>query len=470
MRTEAQDRILRNPLRTRDDLAELLRALVDPLVPHLSPGSARIQINRSGAHFDEVAAELEGFARPLWGIVPLLAGGFAFEHIDRWLEGFVNGTDPEHEEYWGEPLDRDQRLVEMAAFGFALAMCGDVFWDTLSSVQKERLNSWLLNINTVELPENNWRFFKIVVNTGLRIVGGKYSQKAIDEEFEWIESFWQDGWPYDGPRGSTLSADYYASSFAIPFYSLLYSKWAQSWDPDRCELFRARARNMALDVVHLFGPDGASIPFGRSMTYRFAMSAFWAAAAYADVELPAPLSWGVVKGLLLRNFRWFTAREVFAADGTMTIGYAYSNQIMAEEEPYPAGLLAETRVVRPINQVFSHAAGHTFLLSSGQSAQFPLRHAAQKYGKLAYSSAFGFSVPTGSLGIEQQGADSTLALCDDAAGQHWRVRREGINVTISDSGIIKSDWVPWREIVLPLHRKLKHRKLTLPHRIQPTSP
>lgn len=74
MRTEAQDRIVRNPLTTRDDLAELLAALVDPLLPHMSPGCARIQLNRGGgAHFDEVAAELEGFARPLWGIGTLAA-------------------------------------------------------------------------------------------------------------------------------------------------------------------------------------------------------------------------------------------------------------------------------------------------------------------------------------------------------------------------------------------------------------
>lgn len=221
--------------------------------------------------------------------------------------------------------------------------------------------------------------------------------KAIDEEFEWIETFYgPDGWPYDGPRDTTLAADYYATSFAIPFYSLLYSKWAQGWDPDRCDLFRTRAANMSLDVVHLFSSEGADIPFGRSMTYRFAMSAFWAAAAYADLELLPPLSWGVVKGLVLRNIRSFTQRaEVFSSDGTIPIGYAYANEIMAEnynspqspywclksllplalspshpfwtstEEGYPKALLAHTRVVKPIFQVFSHAAGHTFLLSSG---------------------------------------------------------------------------------------------------------
>lgn len=59
--------------------------------------------------------ELVVEAEPLPSVA-LLAGGFEFEHLDLWLAGFVHGTDPEHAEYWGVPLDSDQRLVEMAAF------------------------------------------------------------------------------------------------------------------------------------------------------------------------------------------------------------------------------------------------------------------------------------------------------------------------------------------------------------------
>jgi hypothetical protein len=39
----------------------------------------------------------------------------------------------------------------------------------------------------------------------------------------------------------------------------------------------------------------------------------------------------------------------------------------AKEEPYPSQLLQEPyRISRPWMQVFSHAAGHTFVLSAGQ--------------------------------------------------------------------------------------------------------
>jgi hypothetical protein len=82
---------------------------------------------------------------------------------------------------------------------------------------------------------------------------------------------------------------------------------------------------------------GRAIPFGRSMTYRFAMSSFWGALAFADVEPPAPLTWGVIKGLQLRNVRWWTAQPgAYAPDGTFTIGFCYPNHNMTEvNSPIP---------------------------------------------------------------------------------------------------------------------------------------
>lgn len=45
----------------------------------------------------------------------------------------------------------------------------------------------------------------------------------------------------------------------------------------------------ASDFVHYFDPEGMAITFGRSLTYRWAMVAFWGSAVFADVELPTPL-------------------------------------------------------------------------------------------------------------------------------------------------------------------------------------
>lgn len=73
---------------------------------------------------------------------------------------------------------------------------------------------------------------------------------------------------------------------------------------------------------------GAAIPFGRSLTYRFACAGYFAALAVAEVpDMPAPLdSPGATKGFLLRHLRWWVAhsKDIFNPDGTMNIGYTYA--------------------------------------------------------------------------------------------------------------------------------------------------
>lgn len=93
------------------------------------------------------------------------------------------------------------------------------------------------------------------------------------------------GLPADGPNDRCTAYDYYATSFAIPFYSLIYARLCSDEDPERAALYRKRAvQNLPL-VVNLFAPDGAPIPFGRSMTYRFAVCCFFSAVAYDSLDV-----------------------------------------------------------------------------------------------------------------------------------------------------------------------------------------
>jgi hypothetical protein len=118
-------RINLNPLRSRDDMIDLLFDLLVSLEVGQSKGGARVVLGHSGAGFDPVAAELEGYARALWGLGPLLASEPdhpCFRSMKAaWVRGLVNGTNPDHEEYWGDCGDRDQRLVEQAAI---VSHCG----------------------------------------------------------------------------------------------------------------------------------------------------------------------------------------------------------------------------------------------------------------------------------------------------------------------------------------------------------
>lgn len=109
-----------NVLRSCQDVQEAVRDLVAPLEQYSNPGNIRVKPGVESAHFPNEAAEIEGSARPLWGIFPLVAGGGALDNLERYREGLRNGTDPDHPEYWGAVTDRSQKAVEMAPIGVAL--------------------------------------------------------------------------------------------------------------------------------------------------------------------------------------------------------------------------------------------------------------------------------------------------------------------------------------------------------------
>lgn len=127
-----------------------------------------------------------------------------------------------------------------------------------------------------------------------------------------------------------------------------------------------------------------------------------------------------------------------------------------DETPLPLEEVRLSAPVKPPMQIICHSKHHHFLLSSGQFCPWPLKATEAKYGKFAYSSHFGFSVPTGNL-IQQIAPDSTLALSKDD-GDTWRVPwkvqdiefgtawlRRGCEI-LEEVPTVKSIWKPWKDV------------------------
>lgn len=510
-----------NAFRTRADLVRGTEALLKPLGQYRSPCGARVKLQPSTyAAFDDVAAQLEGFARPLWVIAGLLSQDVNSCDFDAsgWLSGIEAGVDPASTEYWGDLNDIDQRMVEMESIAFTLLTAPEATLSLLSKSSQEKLKTWLSQINNYNMPQNNWRWFRIFVNLALfQVLGVPENdvRPTMDADFAMLDSFYlSEGWSSDGLWGDDRKqADYYSGSFAIQFAQLLYVRLAVG-DEARVQRYRDEARLFAAKFWRYFDsngmfltyvlyvdftdtpPTGAAIPFGRSMTYRFAFAAFWAAVALSGVQLGAPLdNIGTVKGLLLRHLRWWSRHpDMFNTDGTLNIGFAYPNMYLSEEynspqsvywclksfivlglpethvfwtcdeKPYPlrspaiasdgAGELPIVEVVWPPRQIICNSPEHHFFLSSGQMTKKGHKAKEAKYGKLAYSSAFGFSVPVGLL-LTQMAPDSTLTVSIDD-GETWKVRSDPFNVTLGhavvDTGggsvekvpTLVSSWRPWK--------------------------
>jgi hypothetical protein len=330
----------------------------------------------------------------------------------------------------------------------------------------------------VESFDRLW--FRVFANLGLERNGANWSKDRLKADIKQLNTFYRgDGWSNDGPE-HYRQMDYYSGSFAIQYLQLLYSKLAADIDPEQAEEYKKRARLYALDFVHYFDPEGRAITFGRSLTYRWAMVAFWGSVAFADIELPEPLSWGVVKGIWLRNLRWWTTQhDIFQSNGMLTLGFSYPNTYLAEnynspgspywsmlafaplampadhpfwsapEEPHP---FANQRIIRALphpRHITVRSGGHTFLLSSGQSCHYAIKNSNAKYGKFAYSAAFAYSVSTGYQELEQFVPESTLALSEDG-GELWKMRRalNGDSEIETHDGVpvLVSSMKPWHDI------------------------
>jgi hypothetical protein len=73
-----------------------------------------------------------------------------------------------------------------------------------------------------------------------------------------------------------------------------------------------------------------------------------------------------------------------------------------------------------------------------------------KYGGLAYSSAYGYSVPPGLFSLEQYALASQLGLSDDG-GEYWKTRRLSEYAAIeyhNDKPVLVSVWKPFPDVTI----------------------
>ena len=454
-----------NPLKTRSDLGRNLFCLLEPLQKFSVPGG--YHLGYAGARHSPKVAVMEGWSRCLWGIGPYISGIGDWPGTDELLVTLKRGVDPSDDAYWGDCFDKDQRLVEMASIAMCLLLAPRIFWETLNETEKQNLYRWLSQIEKRELPPTNWCFFRLLVCAAFRNLGLPVDEKAERESLNIIESCYrEDGWYQDGKGGGF---DFY-NPMGFHFYSLILAEFTR-----RSGLSNRDIYQRYIDRAKIFGPrfaawfhhDGSVVPYGRSLTYRFAAVSFFCACAFAGVEA---IPWGQMKGIVLRHLRWWFSRPAFDSGGVLSVGYAYPNQVIAdiynapgssywalksylvlalgddhpfwqaEESPLPHEELCLSEKTGGF--IVSRSGNDTQLLAGGSSIP-EMNHSAQKYSKFAYSARFGFNVSLGNYGDGKIGSDSMLLLSEGDG--YWRERREIIEKKIGENWI-HSRWQPWPDV------------------------
>lgn len=453
-----------NKLETRKDLEELAASMIRPLIRYLTPGKSRLILGNTGAFYDEGIAGMEGFSRVMWALVPMLAGKCpsAEEFWPLWKEGILHGTDPDDPEYWGDIGDFDQRMVEMAVMGMGLCLIKERMWDELTLAEQDRLFTWLDQINHWEMPLNNWLFFRVLVNTGFRNVGRPFNEDRLRSDLDILESHYEkNGWYHD----KATQRDYY-TMWAFHYYGLVYAKVMKDMDPERSARFMERARLIAPRFACWFDAEGMGLPYGRSLTYRFAQSSFFSALALSGADA-SPLTLGQVKGLLLRNLRVWMKKPVFDRDHVLTIGYGYPNMLMTEGYNAPGSpywcMKVFATLALPEDDPFWQAEEETYLpperfldaqarllitrdrenrtvlaYTAGNHA-YEHMHEDEKYEKFVYSTRFAFSVVKEAGTLKKGAYDSMLVFKGDRGLWHGRSGCDEYELTENE---VRFTWRP----------------------------
>lgn len=461
-------------LHSKKDFQKVMLEILNPLKEHYSSGCAWLSLGETFAHYDLKAAYMEAVSRPLWALVPFWLGKGeesretrSFKEIYR--KALVSGTNPASEEYWGECGSFDQRFVEMAAISYGLTYAPEVIWNPLTEEEKNHLATYLRQINKHPLPVCNWILFAVMVNIGLKSVGQAYDAQMIDRYLDGLESFYLgEGWYRDGDSGQK---DYYVS-FAIHFYSLIYADKMKDEDEARCRIYRERAMTFAKQFIYWFDEDGDAVPFGRSLTYRFAQSSFFSICLLTGLE---PFSLPVMKGLIVRNLKAWLERPIFDRDGILTIGYGYPNLTMGERYNAPGspywgmkvfamlGLPDEhpfwkVEAARYPDEIKNHPlcqmkyadmlayqyGKHATVFVPGVYSKFGHGNIVEKYGKFAYDTKFSVSVAHSQYELEECVPDNMLAF---VIRDYVYVRRQCISSKIMADSVV-SVWSPYPGITV----------------------
>lgn len=404
-----------------------LNKIINPIKNIISDSNGTPSLGSSAAWYNDISVSVETFARPLWGLVPLWYGSHGDDELrSAYLKGIICGTNPESENYWGICDNYDQRFVEMTAIAYAMLFTPNVVWEPLSNKEKNNLKNWLWQINTHEVCDNNWIFFRILVNTALKHVGEKYDIDLLNKDLSRIDNFYLgNGWYMDGP---SHQKDYYIS-MAIHFYSLIYSYFEND---SYAKKFRDRAKLFANDFIYWFADNGAALPYGRSLTYRFAQGSFWSACLLTGIEV---FDKGVLKGIITRLLDDWLDAPIFDNGGVLTIGYKYQNLLMAEHynapgspywglkifaflalndndefwntEPKPMPKLSDKRLISRADMLVTRMNGEVYSYPAG-TFEKPGNQVTAKYLKFVYSTKFGFNVKYSDFSIYEVCGDNML--------------------------------------------------------------
>ena len=320
---------------SRDDWLARADAMLTAARRHATPGAGRIVFPGGEGGYGHAVDGLEGFARTF-----LLAGfriaGAQGEGVDDLIDfysrGIASGVDPDATDRWVRMDEHAQAKVEAASIALILDLTRPWIWDRLDTTTQQRVIDYLAPVvGDDTYPQTNWVWFRIVVQTFLRSVGGPWSADDIAADLARHDTFVREGgWLSDGDE---RSYDHYVG-WALHVYPILWARMsgAQELSGGRTVADVARLDRFLVDALVLVGGDGSPLVQGRSLIYRFAAAAAYWAGVVAEVPSHSPGRLRNAAEAIVGHFADHSAPD---ADGILTMGWHHEWRPLAQSYSGP---------------------------------------------------------------------------------------------------------------------------------------
>lgn len=309
---------------SRERWASLADGMLAAVRPFASPGHAQVLLPGSAGGYGTAVDGLEGFARTFLLAGFRLAGerGADPDNLAEWFAaGIAAGTDPSSPDRWVRLEEHAQAKVEAASLALVLDLTRPWLWDRLDRQVQERVVDYLAAaVGDDTYPRINWVWFRLVVQTFLRSVGGPHSLDEMAADLATHDTFVRaDGWLADGAE---RSYDHYAG-WALHLYPTLWARMSGAADlaAARGDTDLVRLDRFLQDAVELVGADGSPLLQGRSLIYRFAAAAPYWVGAIAGVPSVSP---GVLRRAASGVLGHFVDHGAPDADGLLTQGWHHA--------------------------------------------------------------------------------------------------------------------------------------------------
>lgn len=311
-------------------------------LPALKKGIESFKCGRKYLVTDHVGYSvtlLEELLRPLWGISPLLCSDEEYAPLCEQIRQIIlQGTDEKSDKYFSryvkegeEESYANQVITEFAGYMIAVVFAKKVLWDPYTEEEKNRVSSWIKKWAVIALKfswPNNHYWFPMLSIIALEKIGidchgvEEYMKKGFDVLDRMYIS---NGWYKDGEFGRF---DYYLawSHHVYPALWLYLSQGTKYYDKKRADIYKERTEEFLKFYVHVFDRDGAYVPFGRSLSYRFAATAIFPAAAL----LGCRTDYGMCRKIMFNNIEYFLENSIGTDDGVLGAGYLYESPALVE--------------------------------------------------------------------------------------------------------------------------------------------